>query len=98
MRPGRFRPVLNGEGLIVRLRAPTQHAMGITAMKEGIHPNYTEITVTCTCGNSFKTRSTLGENLEVEVCSNCHPFYTGKQKIMDTGGRVERFRKKYGLK
>jgi large subunit ribosomal protein L31 len=89
---------LNGEGLIVRLRAPTQRAMGNTAMKEGIHPNYTEITVTCTCGNSFKTRSTLGENLEVEVCSNCHPFYTGKQKIMDTGGRVDRFRKKYGLK
>ena len=92
------RPVLNGAGLIVRLRAPTQHAMGNTAMKEGIHPNYTEITVTCTCGNAFKTRSTLGQNLEVEVCSNCHPFYTGKQKIMDTGGRVDRFRKKYGLK
>jgi large subunit ribosomal protein L31 len=89
---------LNGEGLIVRLRAPTQQAMGNTAMKEGIHPNYTEITVTCTCGNTFKTRSTLGEKLEIEVCSNCHPFYTGKQKIMDTGGRVDRFRKKYGLK
>ena len=69
--------------------------MGNTAMKEGIHPNYTEITVTCTCGNSFKTRSTLGENLEVEVCSNCHPFYTGKQKIVDTAGRVDKFRKKY---
>jgi large subunit ribosomal protein L31 len=67
-------------------------------MKEGIHPKYSEITVTCTCGNSFKTRSTLGENLEVEVCSNCHPFYTGKQKIVDSGGRVDRFRKKYGLK
>jgi large subunit ribosomal protein L31 len=72
--------------------------MGNTAMREGIHPNYTEIKVTCTCGNAFKTRSTLGENLEIEVCSNCHPFYTGKQKIMDTGGRVDRFRKKYGLK
>jgi large subunit ribosomal protein L31 len=67
-------------------------------MKEGIHPKYTEITVTCTCGNSFQTRSTLGSNLEVEVCSNCHPFYTGKQKIVDSGGRVDRFRKKYGLK
>ena len=64
-------------------------------MKEGIHPKYTEITVTCSCGNSFQTRSTLGSNLEVEVCSNCHPFYTGKQKIVDTGGRVDRFRKKY---
>ena len=67
-------------------------------MKDAIHPKYTEITVTCTCGNSFQTRSTLGSNLEVEVCSNCHPFYTGKQKIVDSGGRVDRFRKKYGLK
>ncbi len=67
-------------------------------MKEAIHPKYTEITVTCTCGNTFQTRSTLGSNLEVEVCSNCHPFYTGKQKIVDSGGRVDRFRKKYGLK
>jgi large subunit ribosomal protein L31 len=67
-------------------------------MKDAIHPKYTDITVTCTCGNTFPTRSTLGTNLEVEVCSNCHPFYTGKQKIMDTGGRVDRFRKKYGLK
>ncbi len=67
-------------------------------MKDAIHPKYTEITVTCTCGNSFQTRSTLGTNLEVEVCSNCHPFYTGKQKIVDSGGRVDRFRKKYGLK
>jgi large subunit ribosomal protein L31 len=72
--------------------------MGSTAMKEGIHPKYTEIKVTCSCGNTFQTRSTLGENLEVEVCSNCHPFYTGKQKIVDSGGRVDRFRKKYGLK
>ncbi len=72
--------------------------MGIAAMKEGVHPKYTEITVTCTCGNTFQTRSTLGSNLEVEVCSNCHPFYTGKQKILDSGGRVDRFRKKYGLK
>jgi large subunit ribosomal protein L31 len=79
------------------LRAPRSTAREKT-MKEAIHPKYTEITVTCTCGNSFKTRSTLGENLEVEVCSNCHPFYTGKQKIVDSGGRVDRFRKKYGLK
>jgi large subunit ribosomal protein L31 len=78
--------------------APRSTVMGSTAMKEGIHPKYTEITVTCSCGNSFQTRSTLGQNLEVEVCSNCHPFYTGKQKIVDSGGRVDRFRKKYGLK
>ena len=67
-------------------------------MKDSIHPKYTEITVTCTCGNTFQTRSTLGSNLDIEVCSNCHPFYTGKQKIVDSGGRVDRFRKKYGLK
>jgi large subunit ribosomal protein L31 len=64
-------------------------------MKAGIHPEYQDITVTCTCGNTFKTRSTIGQDLQVEVCSNCHPFYTGKQKIVDTGGRVDKFRKKY---
>jgi large subunit ribosomal protein L31 len=64
-------------------------------MKSGIHPEYKAITVTCSCGNTFETRSTLGEDLQIEVCSNCHPFYTGKQKIVDTGGRVDRFRKKY---
>jgi len=67
-------------------------------MKTDIHPKYTDITVTCTCGNTFQTRSTLGTNLDIEVCSNCHPFYTGKQKMLDSGGRVDRFRKKYGLK
>ena len=64
-------------------------------MKAAIHPEYREITVTCTCGNSFKTRSTLTEDLNVEICSSCHPFYTGKQKIVDTAGRVDKFRKKY---
>lgn len=67
-------------------------------MKAAIHPEYREITVTCTCGNSFKTRSTLTEDLNVEVCSSCHPFYTGKQKILDTGGRVARFEARYGKK
>lgn len=65
-------------------------------MKTGIHPKYSDMKVTCTCGNTFTTRSTLGEDLAVEVCSECHPFYTGKQKIVDTAGRVEKFRKKYG--
>ena len=65
-------------------------------MKTGIHPEYSDMKVTCTCGNTFTTRSTLGEDLNVEVCSECHPFYTGKQKIVDTAGRVEKFRKKYG--
>jgi large subunit ribosomal protein L31 len=64
-------------------------------MKAEIHPAYAEINVTCTCGNTFKTRSTVGHDLQVEVCSNCHPFYTGKQKILDTAGRVDKFRKKY---
>lgn len=65
-------------------------------MKEGIHPGYNEIAVTCSCGNTFKLRSTLSEDLHVEVCSACHPFYTGKQKIVDTAGRVDKFRRKYG--
>ena len=66
-------------------------------MKSNIHPEYGEIKVTCSCGHKFTTRSTLGENLKVEVCSRCHPFYTGKQKIIDSGGRVDKFRKRYGL-
>ena len=64
-------------------------------MKEAIHPDYSTIQVTCTCGNTFETSSTLGHDLHVEVCSECHPFYTGKQKIMDTGGRVSKFKDKY---
>ncbi|MDQ3767119.1 MAG: 50S ribosomal protein L31 [Actinomycetota bacterium] len=64
-------------------------------MKQGIHPDYKEAMVHCSCGNTFRTRSTK-EDLHVELCSNCHPFYTGKQKLVDTGGRVERFQKKYG--
>jgi len=64
-------------------------------MKAAIHPEYKEMAVTSACGNAFTTRSTLGQNLQVEVCSNCHPFYTGKQKIVDTAGRVDKFRKKY---
>ena len=67
-------------------------------MKPKIHPEYTEINVACSCGNTFKTSSTLGKDLKVEVCSSCHPFYTGKQKIVDTAGRVEKFRQKYTKK
>ena len=67
-------------------------------MKAGIHPAYQEITVTCACGNTFKTSSTAGRDLHVEVCAKCHPFYTGKQKIVDTEGRVEKFRQKYASK
>src|SRR6185437_1907851 len=62
-------------------------------MKPDIHPEYVLATVTCSCGNTFQTRSTKPE-LHVEICSNCHPFYTGKQKLVDTGGRVERFQRR----
>ncbi len=66
-------------------------------MKADIHPDYKEVKVTCSCGNTFTTRSTLGESeMHLDVCSACHPFYTGQQKIMDTAGRVEKFRRKYG--
>ncbi|CAN0594185.1 MAG: 50S ribosomal protein L31 [Marinobacter sp.] len=65
-------------------------------MKEGIHPKYEEITATCSCGNVIKTRSTIGQDLQLDVCSQCHPFYTGKQKVMDTGGRIDRFQKRFG--
>jgi large subunit ribosomal protein L31 len=67
-------------------------------MKATVHPDYHEINVTCSCGNTFKTRSTMNRPLQVEVCSACHPFYTGKQKIVDTAGRVEKFRQKYASK
>lgn len=66
-------------------------------MKTGIHPKFTEATVTCACGNSFKTAS-VKQNLRVDVCSNCHPFFTGQQRILDSAGRVERFRKRFNLK
>ena len=66
-------------------------------MKQGIHPKYEVATVTCACGNVFQTRSTKG-NMQVDICNLCHPFYTGKQKLMDTDGRVEKFNKKYNVK
>ena len=65
-------------------------------MKEGIHPEYKETTVKCACGAEYKTRSTK-ENIRVVICSKCHPFFTGKQKLVDTGGRVDRFKKRYNL-
>ena len=67
-------------------------------MKADIHPAYSEIKVTCSCGESFDTRSTVGNDLNIDVCSVCHPFYTGKQKMLDTAGRVDKFRQKYGMK
>ncbi|MBQ7094881.1 MAG: 50S ribosomal protein L31 [Clostridia bacterium] len=65
-------------------------------MKEGIHPNYDKAVVKCACGNTFETRSTKNE-IKVEICSKCHPFFTGKQKLVDTGGRVDRFKKRFNL-
>jgi len=66
-------------------------------MKKGIHPKYEHTTITCACGNVIETRSTV-KNIQVEICSACHPFFTGKQKLVDTAGRIERFNKKYGIK
>jgi large subunit ribosomal protein L31 len=66
-------------------------------MKSGIHPKYEMTTITCACGNVIETRSTV-KNIQVEICSACHPFFTGKQKLVDTAGRIERFNKKYGIK
>ncbi|HUY86836.1 MAG TPA: 50S ribosomal protein L31 [Acidimicrobiales bacterium] len=66
-------------------------------MREGIHPEYVEASVSCSCGNKFTTRSTKNE-LKVELCNECHPFYSGKQKLVDTGGRVERFQRRYGAR
>ncbi len=66
-------------------------------MKKGIHPEYKTATVKCACGNTFETRSTAGD-MKVDICSKCHPFFPGKQKLVDTGGRVDRFNKRFGLK
>jgi len=66
-------------------------------MKAGIHPEYKKSIVTCVCGNTFETRSTVGD-LKLEICSNCHPFFTGRQKLVDSAGRVERYNRRYGNK
>ncbi|MEE8257539.1 MAG: 50S ribosomal protein L31 [Acidobacteriota bacterium] len=67
-------------------------------MKHGIHPDYQEVNVSCACGNAFRTRSTHKGDIHLEICSSCHPFFTGKQKLVDSAGRVERFLRKYGSK
>lgn len=66
-------------------------------MKPDIHPEYQEVTVSCSCGNVIKTRSTRGEDFSVDVCSSCHPFYTGKQKQADTGGQIDKFKQRFGV-
>ena len=65
-------------------------------MKADIHPAYDKVSANCSCGNVIETRSTLAKNLHIDVCSKCHPYYTGKQKVMDTGGRIDRFKKRFG--
>jgi large subunit ribosomal protein L31 len=85
-------------GNVVRIARSRAKAEKEDTMKSGIHPKYTEIQVTCSCGNTFATSSTVGKPLHVEVCSACHPFYTGKQKVMDTAGRIDKFRQRYGSK
>ena len=79
-----------------RLSYDSIAAKEVKIMKEGIHPKYQKATVTCVCGNTFVTGSTKPE-LRVEICSKCHPFFTGKQKLVDAGGRVDRFKKRYGI-
>ena len=69
-----------------------------SVMKAGIHPNYVTVKVHCACGATWETKSTKGQELRLEICSNCHPFFTGKQKLIDSAGRVERFTRKYGKK
>jgi large subunit ribosomal protein L31 len=91
----------DGSGSRCRTRGgdPATMRMETDSMKSGIHPDYVVTEVTCTCGNTFTTRSTAKNGvIHADVCSNCHPFYTGKQKIMDTGGRVARFQQRYGKK
>lgn len=65
-------------------------------MKQDLHPDYQDIEAKCSCGNVFKTRSTLCKDITLDVCSSCHPFYTGKQKVMDVGGRIDKFKKRFG--
>ena len=79
-----------------RLSCDSIAAKEVKIMKEGIHPKYQKVTVTCVCGNTFVTGSTKKE-LRVEICSKCHPYFTGKQKLVDAGGRVDRFKKRYGM-
>ncbi|MDP5053814.1 MAG: 50S ribosomal protein L31 [Congregibacter sp.] len=67
-------------------------------MKAEIHPRYEDVKASCSCGNIVQTRSTLGQDFNIDVCSNCHPFFTGKQKIVDSGGRVDRFKKRFGAR
>jgi len=94
---GEFLRVAWHPGKLRRLLKRSLICREVSKMKADIHPEYKAVNVTCSCGNSFQTRSTLGkEDLQVEVCSQCHPFYTGKQKILDSAGQIDKFRKRFG--
>jgi large subunit ribosomal protein L31 len=82
---------------VFRLKVLLKDGAWRIVMKKGIHPTYELTTIKCACGNVIETRSTA-KNIQVEICSACHPFFTGKQKLVDTAGRIDRFRKKYGIK
>jgi large subunit ribosomal protein L31 len=91
---------MNSSVVFRRARQPGRgdqyRAFGGIGMKQGLHPKYELTTIKCACGNEITTRSTA-KDIEVEICSQCHPFFTGKQKLVDTAGRVERFKRKYGI-
>src|SRR5262249_29401644 len=91
----RYQPPLGCRILQASVRIYRFETRSGNIMKAAIHPSYNELRVLCACGNSFTTRSTHKGDIHVEICSSCHPFFTGKQKLMDTAGRVERFRRKY---
>ena len=93
-RVGRFQAHLSKRARLLYLRFPGQSKE--SAVKEGIHPKYHEVEARCACGATWKTHSTKHE-LHLEICSNCHPFFTGRQKLLDTEGRIERFKKKFGV-
>ena len=88
---------ISGRFKIAGALRPFTKQKEVNKMKDGIHPNYEQTTIRCACGNVFTTGSTK-KDIRVEICSKCHPFYTGKQKLVDTGGRVDRFNKRFGLK
>jgi|MGYP000102425713 large subunit ribosomal protein L31 len=99
--PYAHRPKTGSDGLKIDVVRRIRNSAAATSnkgidMKPEIHPSYEAIKATCSCGNVIETKSTLGKDILIDVCSSCHPFYTGKQKILDSGGRVDRFKKRFG--